>query len=310
MSVKVFDTREVQDLLKAASNAGASGTNGGNARTQQVVLRLLGDLFKAIDDLDITPDEVWAGVNYLNKLGQDGEAALLAAGLGLEKFLDIRMDAADKAIGLDGGTPRTIEGPLYVAGAPESVGHARLDDGTDPGQTLIMRGQVLGQDGAPIANALVEVWHANHLGNYSYFDQSQPAFNLRRSIRTDAEGRYSFRSVLPVGYSVPPGSKTEQLLDQLGGHGHRPAHIHFFVSADGYRKLTTQINIDGDPHLWDDFAFATRDGLIPPVKQAEGAEGKPYGVDGQFALIDFDFSLLKEKQDVPGSEVERARAQA
>ena len=99
--------------------------------------------------------------------------------------------------------------------------------------------------------------------------------------------------MLPVGYSVPPGSKTEQLLDQLGRHGHRPAHIHFFVSADGYRKLTTQINIDGDPHLWDDFAFATRDGLIPPVKQAEGAEGKPYGVDGQFALIDFDFSLLR-----------------
>ncbi|HKT99782.1 MAG TPA: dioxygenase, partial [Paraburkholderia sp.] len=85
MSVKVFEISEVQDLLKAASNAGG---NGGNARSQQIVLRLLGDLFKAIDDLDITPDEVWAGVNYLNKLGQDGEAALLAAGLGLEKYLD------------------------------------------------------------------------------------------------------------------------------------------------------------------------------------------------------------------------------
>ncbi|HIA2353930.1 TPA: dioxygenase, partial [Burkholderia contaminans] len=133
MSVKVFDTREVQDLLKAASNAGASGTNGGNARTQQVVLRLLGDLFKAIDDLDITPDEVWAGVNYLNKLGQDGEAALLAAGLGLEKFLDIRMDAADKAIGLDGGTPRTIEGPLYVAGAPVRDGVSKIDLDADDG---------------------------------------------------------------------------------------------------------------------------------------------------------------------------------
>ncbi|MBE0632536.1 MAG: catechol 1,2-dioxygenase, partial [Burkholderia vietnamiensis] len=113
MSVKVFETREVQDLLKAASNANANGASTGDARTQQIVLRLLGDLFKAIDDLDITPDEVWAGVNYLNKLGQDGEAALLAAGLGLEKYLDIRMDAADAALGLDGGTPRTIEGPLY-----------------------------------------------------------------------------------------------------------------------------------------------------------------------------------------------------
>src|ERR1700757_398004 len=102
MSVKVFDMKEVQDLLKAAANL---GSRDGNARAKQIVQRLLGDLFKAIDELDMTPDEVWVGVNYLNKLGQDGEAALLAAGLGLEKYLDIRMDAADKAVGLEGGTP-------------------------------------------------------------------------------------------------------------------------------------------------------------------------------------------------------------
>jgi catechol 1,2-dioxygenase len=190
------------------------------------------------------------------------------------------------------------------------VGHARLDNGTDPGETLVMRGRVLSDDGKPLANALVEVWHANHLGNYSHFDKSQSAFNLRRSIRTDADGKYAFTSVVPVGYSVPPGGKTQQLLDLLGRHGHRPAHIHFFVSAPGYRKLTTQINIDGDPYLWDDFAFATREGLVPEVKKAEGAEGKPYGVQGNFALIDFDFTLVSERSDVPTTEVERPRAAA
>jgi catechol 1,2-dioxygenase len=60
-----------------------------------------------------------------------------------------------------------------------------------------------------------------------------------------------------------PKFVTEPSLDHLGRHGHRPAHIHFFVSAPGYRKLTTQINIDGDEYLHDDFAFATRDELIP-----------------------------------------------
>jgi catechol 1,2-dioxygenase len=254
------------------------------------------------------PDEFWTALNYLGEAGQSGELGLLAAGLGFEHFLDLRLDEAEKKAGLEGGTPRTIEGPLYVAGAPESVGHARLDNGTDPGETLVMRGRVLGEDGMPLKDALVEVWHANHLGNYSYFDRSQPAFNLRRSIRTDSEGRYSFRSVVPVGYSVPPAGKTQQLLDQLGRHGHRPAHIHFFVSAAGFRKLTTQINIDGDPYLWDDFAFATREGLVPELKRAEGAEGKPYGVEGQFVVIDFDFTLARERQGVPGTEVERVRA--
>ena len=77
-----------------------------------------------------------------------------------------------------------------------------------------------------------------------------------------------FRSLLPSGYACPPDGQTQKLLDQLGRHGHRPAHIHFFVSAPSYRKLTTQINIDGDEYLHDDFAFATRDGLIPAVRRS------------------------------------------
>ncbi|ACC73151.1 catechol 1,2-dioxygenase [Paraburkholderia phymatum] len=286
----------------------ASATHEGNARTKQVVNRIVRDLFVTIDELDVTPNEFWAALNYLGEAGQSGELGLLAAGLGFEHFLDVRLDEAEAKAGVAGGTPRTIEGPLYVAGAPESTGHARLDNGNEPGETLVMRGRVLNDDGQPVKGALVEVWHANHLGNYSHFDKSQAEYNLRRSIRTDADGVYSFRSVVPIGYSVPPGGKTQQLLDQLGRHGHRPAHIHFFVSAPGFRKLTTQINIEGDPYLWDDFAFATREGLVPAVKKEEGATGKPYGIDGQFALIDFDFSLVKERNDLPTSEVERVRA--
>lgn len=285
-----------------------SATSEGNPRTKAIVNRIVRDLFYTIEDLDITPDEFWTALNFLTETGQRGEFGLIAAGLGFEHFLDLRLDEAEQKAGLEGGTPRTIEGPLYVAGAPESPGHARIDDGNDPGQTLVMRGRVLGDDGKPLANALVEVWHANHLGNYSHFDKSQPAFNLRGSIRTDSQGGYSFRSVVPVGYSVPPGGKTEQLLDRLGRHGHRPAHIHFFVSSPGYRKLTTQINIEGDPYLWDDFAFATREGLVPELKKAEGAEGERYGVHGNFALIDFDFTLSREREDVPTTEVIRARA--
>jgi len=300
-----MNKQAIDNLLKTIND---SATSEGNPRTKAIVNRIVSDLFHTIEDLDVSPDEFWTALNYLGEAGQSGELGLLAAGLGFEHFMDLRLDEAEKKAGLGNGTPRTIEGPLYVAGAPESVGHARLDDGTDPGETLVMRGRVLAEDGTPLEDAVVEVWHANHLGNYSYFDKSQPAFNLRRSIRTDAEGRYSFRSVVPVGYSVPPAGKTQQLLDQLGRHGHRPAHIHFFVSAAGCRKLTTQINIDGDPYLWDDFAFATREGLVPELKRAEGAQGKPYGVEGQFVLIDFDFTLTRKRQGVPSTEVERVRA--
>ncbi|MBC8726113.1 catechol 1,2-dioxygenase [Paraburkholderia sp. 31.1] len=309
MSVKVFETKEVQDLLKAASNVDAGS---GNARFQQIVFRLLGDLFKAIDDLDITPDEVWAGVNYLNKLGQDGEAALLAAGLGLEKYLDIRMDAEDKKIGLEGGTPRTIEGPLYVAGATVREGVSKIDINPDEDAgPLVIRGTVKDLDGKPVAGAVVECWHANSKGFYSHFDPTgaQSDFNLRGAVKTGADGKYEVRTLMPVGYGCPPHGSTQQLLNVLGRHGNRPAHVHFFISSDGHRKLTTQFNIEGDPLIWDDFAYATREELIPPVVEKSGGAALGLKAD-TYKEIEFNFTITPLVQGKDNQLVHRPRASA
>jgi catechol 1,2-dioxygenase len=176
---------------------------------------------------------------------------------------------------------------------------------------LFMQGTVFDADGKPLPGAKVEVWHANLIGNYSFFDATQSHFNLRRTIVTDAQGRYQFQSIMPKGYGCPPGGSTATLLDQLGRHGQRPAHIHFFVSAPGQRKLTTQINIDGDEYLWDDFAFASREGLVPPVSRVEDpAAIAARGVDKPFASIDFDFRLHREVAAAPPAQVERQRAAA
>jgi catechol 1,2-dioxygenase len=286
-------------------------TGNGNDRVKAIVNRIVKDLFYTIEDFDVQPSEFWQALDYLSQAGRSSEFGLIAAGLGFEHFLDLRMDEAEAKAGIEGGTPRTIEGPLYVAGAPETVGYARLDDGKEAGEILFMQGTVTTHDGAPLADALVEVWHANRLGNYSFFDATQSAFNLRRSIRTDAQGRYRFRTIMPVGYSVPPGGATEALLDQLGRHGTRPAHIHFFVTAEGQRKLTTQINIDGDPFLWDDFAFATREGLVPKIDRFDDAKSMDaHGVDVPFASIDFDFVLHPTNTAAPTSDILRSHASA
>ena len=287
--------------------------DAGNARVKQIVRRIVADLYRTIEDFDVQPDEYWTAVSYIGQLGQAREHALLSPGLGFDHFLDLRMDIAEREAGLTGGTPRTIEGPLYVAGAPLARGEARLDDGTEEGETLYMHGQVRTSDGKPIAGAIVEVWHADTLGNYSFFDPTQSAFNLRRSIEADADGRYRFRSIMPSGYGCPPEGPTQKLLDQLGRHGQRPAHIHFFVSAPGYRHLTTQINIAGDPLVNDDFAFATRDELIPDVvRHADPEEIRRRGLEGPFAEIEFDFVLHEEvaNPQLPPDEVHRERASA
>lgn len=311
MSVHIAQTPEVQDFLRLASGLDQPG---GTPRTKQIVHRILSDLFKTIDDLDITSDEYWAGIAYLNQLGARGEAGLLSPGLGLDRYFDMRMDAEDAALGVENGTPRTIEGPLYVAGAPVAQGFARLDDGSDKaGHTLVMHGTVFAADGKPLPNATVEVWHANTKGFYSHFDPTgeQQPFNMRRTIVTDAQGRYKFQSIVPVGYGCPPDGPTQALLNQLGRHGNRPAHIHFFVTAEGHRKLTTQINIDGDPLVFDDFAYATREGLVPAlVERTDAASIQANGLTGPYAEIVFDITLSKLMNGVDNQIVDRPRLAA
>ena len=308
MSDSLLGTTEVRDLLTKVSGL---DNDTGDARLKRIVHRVVTDLFRTIEDFDVQPDEFWSAMGYLTALSQANEVGLLVPGLGLETFLDLRLDQAERKAGIEGGTPRTIEGPLWVAGAPLSTGEVRLDDGIEQGEVLFMEGQVRDVQGKPVAGAVVDVWHANTLGGYSFFDPSQPPFNLRRRIETDAEGRYRFRSLLPSGYACPPDGQTQKLLSLLGRHGNRPAHIHFFVTAPGYRKLTTQINIDGDAYLHDDFAFATRDGLIPVIRRvSDAAAVHALGLNAAFAEITFDFALHAESAAAPNAEVIRAHAQA
>jgi catechol 1,2-dioxygenase len=163
-----------------------------------------------------------------------------------------------------------------------------------------MRGRVTGPDGEPVKDAVVHVWHANSQGWYSHFDptREQTPFNNRARIKLGPDGKYSFHSKMPNGYSVPEGGATDTVMKAIGRHGHRPAHVHFFIEAPGYRKLTTQINFGDDPHAADDFAFATRDGLLPvPQRQGDGA------------YINFDFQLQRATQTADEQFSARQRAE-
>jgi catechol 1,2-dioxygenase len=307
MSIKLSHTESVQKFFREVSGL---DNDQGCPRMKALVNRILMDSIRLIEDMEVTTEEFWKAVDYLNRMGARSEAGLLVAGLGLEHYLDLLLDAQDEAAGLVGGTPRTIEGPLYVAGAPMSEGEARMDDGTDPGTPMYLHGQVFDADGKPVAGAVVDLWHANTKGTYSYFDSRQSEFNLRRRIVTDSDGRYRARSIVPSGYGCPPDGTTQEVLNLLGRHGNRPAHIHFFISAPGYRHLTTQINLAGDEYLWDDFAYATRDGLIGDIAFIESeAAARDHGFQGnRFAEVKFDFQL--QKASAPDAEQRNARPRA
>ncbi|QBM78147.1 catechol 1,2-dioxygenase (plasmid) [Sphingomonas sp. AAP5] len=287
-------TAEVQRLLDRASG---KTVDGGDDRLKAITRDVVEALMSTIVKYDVSESEFWGAIKYL----QDGagELGLIVPGLGLEHFMDLYMDAKDAEAGYSGGTPRTIEGPLYVENAPLVEGDVNLSDDPDDTDTLYMTGRIAGSEGEAPVNAILHVWHANSHGFYSHFDPTgeQTPFNNRRRIKIGSDGRYAFHSKMPNGYAVPPDGATDRLLKAIGRHGNRPAHVHFFVEAPGYRALTTQINFGDDPFANDDFAFATREGLLP-VPQRQG--------DTAYVAFDFKIQLAASQGDQVFSE--RARA--
>lgn len=305
MSVNPTKQSELETLL--AISSGLNSTQG-NERFKTIMHQLLGDLCATIKKFDITDEEFWLAVNYLNELGERKEAALLAAGLGLEHYLDMRADEKEAATGNEVGTPRTIEGPLYVANAPLSQGYARMDDGSEKAEPMWLHGTITDLHGKPVAGAIVDIWHANTLGGYSFFDASQSEYNLRRRVQTGPDGRYAVRSIVPCGYGCPPDGPTQKLLNGLGRHGNRPAHVHFFVSAPGFKHLTTQINLNGDQYLWDDFAFATREELIAdPIKITDSTLSQERDINGPHTEVSFNFALVTSSDSQEQERGKRAR---
>jgi catechol 1,2-dioxygenase len=287
---------EVQTLLDKAAGLDAEG---GNPRLKAILRDIVEASAGIIVKHDVSESEFWSAVGFL----QNGaaELGLIVPGVGLEHFLDLYMDAKDGDAGLSGGTPRTIEGPLYVEGASLVEGDVNLSKDEDATGSLYMNGEVNGPDGEVVKNAIVHVWHANSQGWYSHFDptREQTPFNNRARIKLGADGKYAFHSKMPNGYSVPPGGAADTLMRAVGRHGNRPAHVHFFIEAPGYRTLTTQINFGDDPFASDDFAFATRDGLLP-IPQRQG--------DTAYIAFNFELQRAAGRSDEQFSTRRRAEA--
>src|SRR5258708_23855909 len=123
-------------IRELADTAAGLKVTGGNPRLKTIMARLLNDLFVAIDDLDISMDEVWAAVAYLTKAAP--EYGLIVPGIGLERFLDMRLDEAERLAGLSGRTPPAIERTPYVAGATVTKYQARLDKGTPDSEAVLL----------------------------------------------------------------------------------------------------------------------------------------------------------------------------
>ncbi len=116
--------------------------------------------------------------------------------------------------------------------------------------------------------------------------------SLRARFVTDAEGRFSFRTILPRSYPIPTDGPVGQLIAATNRHPMRPAHIHFLANAPGFEPLVTHLFIEGDEYLESDVVFGVKEELICKVEPRNDPimpNGEP--ATGPWYRMKYDFHL-------------------
>jgi hydroxyquinol 1,2-dioxygenase len=266
MGVGMDGQATIPGLQSVAAQLLARLKPAGADRVALAVGTILAHAFAVLDDLNPTEAEFEHVLQFLTDVGYATDArrqewVLLADVFGLSSH--VARQASGRAAGrASAGTPSALAGPFYRPDAPRLAHGANLSrDGV--GQPLTVMGQVRAVDGAPVSGAEVEVWHANEMGRYENQDpDSQPEHNLRGRFVTDNAGRFFFRTVRPGGYSLPDDGPVGRMARRLGLSLDRPAHIHFAVTAPGFRPLVTAIFDGSDKAIDRDALFAVRPALI------------------------------------------------
>jgi protocatechuate 3,4-dioxygenase, beta subunit len=136
-------------------------------------------------------------------------------------------------------TPRQTEGPFYPNKLPLDTDNDLIimNDKLTPavGTITHLTGRVLGTNGNPVGNAVVEIWQCDNKGIYFHtrapgaktFDSNFQAYGR---FLTNRKGEFYFRTIKPMPY-------TDGIL--------RTPHIHVIVKQGTKRLVTTQMYIKG-----------------------------------------------------------------
>src|SRR5712692_1892395 len=262
-------------------------------RLRRIMLSLISHLHAFVKEVELTEAEWFQAIEILTEAGKmcsdkRQEFILFSDTLGVSMVVDL-IDHRKP----DGATESTVFGPFHRLGAPEMPAGGNIADKDRTGVATLVSGRVLDLEGRPIAGAVLDVWQAQTNGLYDSQDAHPDALHMRGKFRSDAEGRYLIRTVLPVNYPIPSDGPVGAMLKATGRHPWRPAHIHFVVSADGYAPVTTHIFDRTDPYLASDAVFAVKDSLICDFARhdAPAPGASRLGIAPPYYTTEFDFRL-------------------
>ena len=263
-------------------------------RFKRIMTSLVTHLHDFVREARPTEAEWLAAIQFLTDAGKTctdkrQEFILLSDTLGVSMLVITLNHPADQ-----GSVESTVLGPFYWEGAPDLPLGSNLAEGVK-GEPTFYSGRVLSVDGRPLENALLDIWSGNGEGNYDMQMPGETGMKARGRIRTDAEGRYWFRSIKPTFYPVPTDGPVGRMLLKMGRHPYRPGHIHIIVSALEHVPVTTHLFVAGSQYLESDTVFGMKESLVAQFHRYPPGVG-PNGerMDTPFYTVNYDFRLRPE----------------
>jgi len=284
---------DVNDITEAVIEQMATTPD---PRLREIMEAAVRHLHAFAREVKLTPDEWLKGIAFLTAVGQActpyrQEFILFSDTIGLSRLVNVMHDAQGREAA---GTETSLLGPFFREKAPEIALGGTLAH-VSKGPEIVLYGQVTNAEGKPVPGAEIDVWQTNAEGLYDLQANDPSVMDMRGRLRCDAEGRFHFRTVRPIGYSIPMDGPVGELVRKQNRHGFRPAHIHILIAAPGYRELVTALYFADDEHVDSDTVFGVSKSLV--VSPSSDLPDAP--VPG-IPSIRYDFTLSRETDGAGG----------
>jgi len=264
-------------------------------RLRQVMTAAIKHLHAFVREVQPTPQEWFAAIDWLTRTGslcdeKRQEFILTSDVLAVSMLVDaINNRRASSA------TPTTVEGPFHIHDSPEVANGENMAKDA-PGIPCVVVGHVRGTDGKPVAGATLDIWQTDGDGLYeAQRDVTEPW--MRAIYRSGADGAFVVRTVAPVGYTIPMDGTVGELMKRTTISHMRPAHIHFYLEAPGYKPVVTHLFQEGDQYIDTDVVFGVKEALITAFrKQPPGKAPNGETMTQDWYLVTYDFVLERAQE--------------
>ncbi|EMD35334.1 hypothetical protein CERSUDRAFT_116134 [Gelatoporia subvermispora B] len=267
-----------------------------NPRHRFLAKTLITHLHDFVKETSLTTDEWMTSIQFLTRVGQictpvRQEFILLSDTLGVSALVDAINNPP-----VNGATESSVLGPFFTDDAPDVAnGESIASEGK--GDYMYVEGQVLSTDGTPVPDAVIETWETDAKGFYDNQYKNRDHPECRGRLRSDKDGKFAYRAVVPVAYPIPGDGPVGEMLLQLNRHNMRPNHLHLMISAPGYNTLVTAFYPEGDEYLSSDAVFGVKKSLVvglEEVKDDSEARKRGFAEGGSFKLLKRDLVLVPE----------------